>query len=124
MASHVSSRRWLLREIRPAYVLLISLAFVITILAYFIDWSTVRRERVVRPTNDNAEQRYNGSVIVPAGGGMCSTFILDNRTGNVRDGGYSKCDEATRQFDEKHPHENTDMLRLREVGKAFRHESE
>jgi hypothetical protein len=122
VASRKSSRRWLLREIRPAYVLAIWAAFVIIIFTYFIDWSTVRPGRKVLAKNDNIEQRYSGSIIVPMGGNMCSNFILDNRTGNVRDGGYSKCDEATLQFDEKHPHENMDMLRLREVGKAFRHE--
>jgi hypothetical protein len=122
VASRKSSRRWLLREIRPAYVLAISAAVVISIFTYFIDWSTVRPGRKVPAKNDNIEQRYSGSIIVPMGGNMCSNFILDNRTGNVRDGGYSKCDEATPQFDEKHPHENMDMLRLREVGKAFRHE--
>jgi hypothetical protein len=34
MASHVSSRRWLLREIRPAYVLLVLVAFVVAIVTY------------------------------------------------------------------------------------------
>ena len=49
MASHVSSRHWLLRDIRPTYVLLVMVAFVVAIFAYFIDWSTVRRESAVRP---------------------------------------------------------------------------
>jgi hypothetical protein len=37
----------------------------------------------------------------------------------MRDGGYSKCDEATRQFAAKN---SPDEIRLREVGKAFRNE--
>ena len=45
MASRVSYRRWLLREIPQAYVLLVLVAFVVGIFTYFIDWSTVRRER-------------------------------------------------------------------------------
>ena len=120
MTSHVSSRRWLLRDIRAAYVLLVSVAFVVAIFTYFIDWSTVRRERVVQPKNDNVEQRYTGSIIVPTGGDLCWTFILDNRTGKMRDGGYSKCDKATRQLDEKNPPQGMDMLRLHEVSRAFR----
>lgn len=126
MASHISSRRWLLREIRPAYLLLVSVALAVAILAYFIDWSTVRRERVraVQPKNDNVERRYAGAIIVPTGGDMCWTFILDNRSENMRDGGFSKCDEALRQFDEKNPSQNLDTVRLRDVGKAFRRESE
>jgi hypothetical protein len=119
MASHLSSRRWFLREFRLAYVPLVLVAFVVAILTYFIDWSTVWRESAVRPNNGNNEQRYTGSIIVPTGGGMCWATILDNRTGSLRDGGYFKCDEATRQSAEKISPEGT---RLREVGKAFRHE--
>ena len=102
------------------------LQLAVAILAYFIDWSTVRRERVrvVQPKNDNVERRYAGSIIVPTGGDMCWTFILDNRSEKMRDGGFSKCDEAMRQFDEKNPSQNMDSVRLRDVGKAFRRESE
>lgn len=117
MASHTSSRRWLLRDIRQAYVLLVLVAFVVAILAYFIDWPTFRHEAAVQPKKENIEQRYTGSIVVPMGGGLCWTYILDNRTGYLRDGGYSKCVEVTRQFDEKLSPEAT---RLREVGKAFR----
>lgn len=120
MASHVSSRRWLLREFRSAYVLLVLVTFVIVIFVYFIDWPTVRRERVMRPKTDDVEQRFAGSVIVPTGEGRCWIYILDNRTGSLRDGGYSKCDKATRQLDEKNSPQGMDMLRLHEVGKAFR----
>jgi hypothetical protein len=121
MAPHVSSRRWLLREIRPAYVPLVLVAFVVAIVTYFIDWSTVRRESAVRPKSDNIEQRYTGSIIIPTGGDICWAFILDNRTGNMRDGGYSKCEEATRQFAAKN---STEEIRLREVGKAFRNKTD
>jgi hypothetical protein len=121
MASHVSSRRWLLREIRPTYVLLVLVAFVVIIFAYFIDWSPVRRESAVPPKYDNIEQRYTGSVIIHTGGDLCWTFMLDNRTGNMRDGGYSKCDEATRQFAAKN---SAEEIRLREVGKAFRNKTD
>ena len=119
MASHLSSRRWLLREFRLAYVPLVLVAVVAAILTYFIDWSTVRRKSVVRPTNDNIEQRYTGSIIIPTSDGLCWRSILDNRTGSLRDGGYSKCDDATLQFDERSSPEET---RLHEVSKAFRHE--
>lgn len=117
MTSQKLSRRWFLRDVRAAYVLLVSVAFVVAIFTYFIDWSTVRRERVVQPKNEDVEQRYTGSISVPTGGGRCWTFILDNRTGNMRDGGYSKCDEGTRPFAAK---TSPEKIRLREVGKAFR----
>jgi hypothetical protein len=128
MASRVSSHRWLLREIRPAYVLLVLVAFVVAIFSYFIDWSAARRESAARPNgdnkNNNIEQHYAGSIIIPMGRGLCWTFILNNRTGNMLDGGYLNCDEATRQFAGNNPHEGMDTLRLREVGKAFRHKSD
>ena len=125
MASRVSSHRWLLREIRPAYVLLVLVAFVVAIFSYFIDWSTVRSDSAARPNSDNKnnniEQHYAGSIIIPMGRRLCWTFILNNRTGNMLDGGYLKCDETARQFAGNNPHEGMDMLRMREVGKAFRH---
>ncbi len=122
MTSQKSSRRWFLRDVRAAYVLLVSVAFVVAIFTYFIDWSTVRRQRVVQPNTDNVEQRYAGSVIVPIVGGLCWMYILDNRTGSLRDGGYSKCDKAPRQLDEKNPPQGMDMLRLHAVSRAFRNQ--
>ena len=132
MASRVSSHRWLLREIRPAYVLLVLVAFVVAIFSYFIDWSSVRRESAARPNSGNAarpkgeniEQHYTGSIIIPTGKGLCWTFILNNRTGNMLDGGYLKCDEVMQQLAGNNPHEGMDTFRLREVGKAFRHQND
>jgi len=132
MASRVSSHRWLLREIRPAYVLLVLVAFIVAFFSYFIDLPTVRRESAARPNSGNAarpkgeniEQHYTGSIIIPTGKGLCWTFILNNRTERMQDGGFLKCDEAARQFAGNNPHEGMDMLRLREVGKAFRHKSD
>ena len=37
MVARVSYRHWLLRDIRPTYVLLVMVAFVVAIFAYFID---------------------------------------------------------------------------------------
>jgi hypothetical protein len=129
MASRALSGRWLLRDLPRTYVLLAWAAFVVAVLSYFIDWSAVRRESAVPPqlnnvSNGNDEQRYTGSIIVPTRGGLCWKFMLDNRTGNMRDEGYAKCDEAARQFAEQNPAEGADMTRLREVGKAFRHKSD
>lgn len=118
MASRVSSRRWLLREVPQAYVLLVLVAFVVSIFTYFIDWSTVRRKNAVQPTNDTINQRYSGSIVIPTGKDMCWTFLLDNRTGQLRDKGYFKCAEATGQFGGTI---SPDGTRLREVSKAFRH---
>lgn len=140
MASRVSTRRWLLRDIRPAYVLLLLVGFVVAFFSYFIDWPSVRRESTARPNSDNAarlnsdnaawpkgeniEQHYTGSIIIPTGKGLCWTFILNNHTGHMFDGGYLKCDEVMHQFAGSNPREGMDMFRLREVGKAFRRETD
>jgi hypothetical protein len=128
MASHASSRRWLLRQIRPTVAVLVSVIFIAAMATYFVDWPTfinsskLRREGMAQPKNDNLEQRYTGSIIIPSGGDLCWRYILDNRTGNIRYGGQPRCVEATRQFERKNRRESLDVLRLREVGKAFRHE--
>lgn len=122
MVSRVSYRRWLLRDIRLTYVLFVLVAFVVAIFAYSIDWSPARHKGPERSKNVDIEQRYAGSIIVPTGGDLCWTFVIDNRTGSLRDGGYSKCDEATRKFDEKNPSQGMEMLRLRDVGRAFRND--
>lgn len=129
MVAHASSRRWLLRQIRPTFAVLVSVAFVAALAIYFVDRPTfidsskARRDGVAQPKNNNLEQRYTGSIIIPTGDGLCWRYILDNRTGNMRYGGHPRCVEATGQFKEKNPRESIDKLRLREVGKAFRHES-
>jgi len=123
MTSRKTPRRWFLRDIRALFVLLVSAVLFVAFLAYFIDWSTVRHEAVRQPKTESVEQRYSGSVIVPTGGGLCWTYILDNRTGSLRDGGYSKCHAAT-QPDDKHYSQSMDMIRLRDVSKTFRHERE
>ena len=129
MVSHASSRRWLSRQIRPTYVVVVSVACIVAILTYFVDWPTFvsgpmpRRERAAQPANDNGEQRYTGSIIIPSGGGLCWRYILDNRTGGIRYGGHPRCVEATRQIKREKSRESVEKVRLREVGKAFRHES-
>jgi hypothetical protein len=129
MASHASSRRWLLRQLRPTFVVLVSVGFIFAILTYFVDWPTfinsskLRREGAAQPKSGSLEQRYTGSIIVPTGEGLCWRYIFDNRTGNLRYGGHPRCVEAMGQFKRKNPRESLDALRLREVGKAFRHES-
>jgi len=128
MVSRASSRRWLSRQIRPTYVVVVSIACTVAILTYFVDWPTFvsgpmpRRERAARPANGNGEQGYTGSIIIPSGGGLCWRYILDNRTGGIRFGGHPRCVEATSQIKREKSRESVEKVRLREVGKAFRHE--
>jgi len=102
MTSRASTRRWLLRDIPRASVLLVFITFVIVIFAYLIDWSVLQRGSAARPTKDDPEQRYTGSIIIPTGSGdICNKFMLDNRTGQMRENGTINCAETARQFDEK-----------------------
>jgi hypothetical protein len=128
MVSRVSSRRWLLRDIPRTGVVLVWAAFVVSILIYFIDWSTVRHETAVRPQLNNAnggndEQRYTGSIILPTRGERCWEGMFDNRTGRMIDLGNVNCDKAALHLAEKYLREGMDVMRLRAVGKAFQHES-
>jgi hypothetical protein len=121
MVTPVSPRHWGLREVRQTYLLHILVALAVFTFIYFIGWSAAQREELVRSDTANFEQRFAGSVVVPAGNDLCRGFVLDNRTGDIRDGGYIKCAEAMRQSDSQYSRQGMDMLRLREVGNAFRH---
>jgi len=130
MVSRASSRRWLLRDLPRAYVVLVCAAFVAGGFIYFIDWSQVRRETAGSNSNNSgngnngsAEQRYSGSLILPERGDRCWEGMFDNRTGRMIDKGYVKCDEAAQQLAERNKSVGIDTLRLREVGKVFRHEN-
>jgi uncharacterized ion transporter superfamily protein YfcC len=116
--------RWLLRDLPRTYVVLVCAAFVVSVLAYFVDWSQFRRETAAKPQLDNAanqtdEQRYTGSIIVPTSKDLCLELTLDNRNGNMKDNGYVNCGTALSKFENKNPHEGMDVLRMRAVSKAF-----
>ena len=103
MAARVSSRRWLLRDIPQTYVVLVWVAFCLSLLFYFSDWSPFQREAAVRQQNvnnanaANIDKRYAGSIIVvvPERGGRCLERVFDNRTGQLRDRGFVNCNQAT-----------------------------
>lgn len=120
MASHISFHRWLLRDIRPAYVLVVLVVFVVASLIYFIDWSTARSKNALQPEKENIEQRYIGSIKIPADNGMCWILKLDNRTETLRDARYAKCDEDVPKQADKFQPGGADMMRLHSVSKAFR----
>jgi hypothetical protein len=127
MNSRALSRRWFLRDLPQAYVVLVCAAFVAAILAYFIDWSpSVQHETAAQPqqtavNNDNDEKLYSGSILVPTRRhDQCWEIMFDNRTGYMRDGGYVNCNKAALQMPELKLPPSVEMTRLREVGKAFR----
>ena len=126
MVSRTSYRRWLLRDLPQTLVVIGCAALIVGILIYFIDWSSLQHETAVRPksSNGNNEQRYTGSIVLPVRGKRCWEGMFDNRTGKMIEKGYVDCDEAVHQLAEKNSPQGMDILRLRSVGKAFRHEGD
>jgi hypothetical protein len=127
MASRALSRRWFLRDLPRAYVILVWAAFVAAILAYFIDWSPpIRRETAAQPqqtavNSDTVEKLYSGSILIPTRRhDQCWEIMFDNRTGYMRNGGYVNCNKAALQMPELKLPPSAEMTRLREVRKAFR----
>ena len=124
MASRVH-RRHLLRDLPHAYVVLFCAAVGVSLLLFLAIYSSpARRESAVKPQMSDVEidRRYAGSIMVdPPRGDMCWERILDNRTGKMWDNGYVKCPEVSAPS-KKHQPSGIDASRLRDVGKAFRHE--
>jgi len=118
-------RRHLLRDLPHTYVVLFCAAVGVSLLISLALYSSpARRESAVRPQLKDViiDQRYAGSIMVdPPRGDMCWERILDNRTGNMWDNGYVKCHDLSAPL-KKHRQSGMDASRLREVGKAFRHE--
>jgi hypothetical protein len=124
MAARVH-RRHLLRDLPHAYVVLFCATVGVSLLMFLALYSSpARRESAVKPQMSDVEidRRYAGSIMVdPPRGDMCWERILDNRTGKMWDNGYVKCPEVSAPS-KKHQPSGIDASRLRDVGKAFRHE--
>lgn len=120
MALRTSSRRWFLRDLPHVYRLVIFSALLAVVLSYCIDWSGVWHVTKETRIEESDEQRYSGSIIIPTHNrDTCESITLDNRTGELRPNGYIKCEAI--QYESKDTPEGE---RLREIGKAFRHESD
>lgn len=130
MATRASSRRWLLRDIPRSYVVFVWLAFGLSLLYFFSDWSPVRREAAVQPQNvnnanaTNNDKRYAGSIIVvPERGDRCLERGIDNRTGKMWDKGFVNCDEVAKKLSEEKQRSSLSDVRMHAIGKAFRPDS-
>ena len=133
MASRVLSRRHFFRDLPPA-ILLIGCAVVgIGILAVlFPYWSPLPRGSTTAPhlkvskpqlNEFGFDKRYAGEIITSSSDDEnCHQLIFDNRNGDMWDKGYVNCDGELLQFLHKDRPKNSEAFRLREVGKAFRHE--
>jgi hypothetical protein len=128
MATRISSHRWFLRDIPRTYVVLVWLAFGLSLLFFFSDWSPVRREAAVQQQQNvnnanatNNARRYAGSIIVvPERGNRCLERGIDNRTGEMWDKGFVDCDEVARKLLGEKQRSSLSDERMYSIVKAFR----
>ena len=120
MALRTSTSRWFFRDLPRSYVALAVSAAAAALVAFSIDWSRPPSPPAgaTRSAKVDDEQHYRGSIILPTDiAGVCWTITMDNRTGNLADGGYGKCQPDKPRAAPKEPPQQT---RLRALGSAFR----
>ncbi|HEX5213084.1 MAG TPA: hypothetical protein VFW22_15270 [Pseudolabrys sp.] len=122
MATRKSKSRWFLRDLPRSYIVIaIAVAGAATI-AVNINRSSPRPPMVTalaQPAKGDDESHFRGSIVFPSSqGGLCWTVTLDNRTGNLSEGGYRKCglDKPSRVAKEA----EDQTARLRALSDAFR----
>jgi hypothetical protein len=130
MATHLSHRRLLLRDVPRLAVLSFWALVGFAILVYCFERPAVQRMisaalhqgTMARPTADpgNTQTMYTGSILfVPPRGELCGQWIFDNRNGEMWDNGQVNCrppDASNRSG------EATSTARMIAIGKAFKGE--
>ena len=119
MAGRYKKRRWFLRDISAASVLLILAGIVIGALVSGFDWSKLTGEQpadgVFPP---NYEAHYKGAIVFPTEQlGICLVASLDNRTGALQAKGYAHCEDIKIKAPQR---ATPEMERLSAVGHSFR----
>jgi hypothetical protein len=122
------SARWLYRDLRLSYVLLVWVAFGFSLFIYVKDSAPAphgaailpRGSATMPPTDDDMLSTAS-IILVPARGERCWQRILDNRTGRMWDNGYVNCYDAVSQA---HGQKRTaaSSVRLTAISNAFRHD--
>ncbi len=131
MASRVSSKSWMWRDLPSAKLVLAWIALGSSIFFYFSDWSPPWRIAIVVRPQINSPARdivrtdgeiYTGSIVVtPTRGDQCSKRIFDNQTGEMRDNGFVTCDAVVPRETAKSAAEGMAAMRMRAIGEALRH---
>ena len=127
MATRLSNRRWLLRDVPRLGALSVWALAGFAILAYFFDRPTLqhmmsaalRPATVAKPSADpgNAPSIYTGSILfVPPRGELCEQWKFDNRNGAMSDNGQVNC----RPTSGTKPDEVSSAARMIAIGKAFK----
>jgi len=138
MASRVTNR-WLWRDLRLVYVLLVWAAFGFSILYFFggsifgggifdggmFSGGTTLQGRALDPQQQaqRDDEFYTGSIIlVPPRGDQCWQMMLDNRTGRMWENGYVNCYVAVRQLADNRRSGAISSIRIQSISDAFRGE--
>jgi len=118
MTARQFATRWFLQDKAWGFALLILVSVAVPYVAFRLGWWADHRSHETRSVKAPEARRYIGSIVVPtARADICQVLAFDNRTGRLREIGYSKCDDFTGSLIRADSPETT---RLREVGKAFR----
>jgi hypothetical protein len=132
MSARVTTRRWLLRDSRLTFVLLVWTAFAASVLLYFSDWPAIKRDMPMRPQAASKQTTqagqgdpdgiYTGAIRMPTRGRFCRETAFDNRTGRMIDRGLVDCRQAGIHAAAQNPQVGIEYARLRSIGKAFNHQ--
>ena len=128
MASRVTDR-WLWRDLRLVYVLLVWAAFGFSLFFFFSGnifsgGFTLRGKAPGPPQQAQSDDEiYTGSIIiVPPRGDQCWQMMLDNRTGRMWENGYVDCYVAVRQLADNKRSGAISTIRIQSIMDAFRGE--
>jgi hypothetical protein len=127
MATRISHRRWLLRDVPHLGALSVWALAGFAILTYCFDppafhriaSAALRSVLAAKPSADpgNAQSIYTGSILfVPPRGELCGQWKFDNRNGALWDNGQVSC----RPAGANKPEEVTSAARMIAIGKAFK----
>jgi hypothetical protein len=118
--------RWLWRDIRLVYVLLVWAAFATGLFVYFDGSITLRPGARAAPVSPAAQAAkddaiFTGSIIVvPRSGDDCWKMMLDNRTGRMWESGYVDCNAVAGALADDQRASQSRAVRLHAIGAAFR----
>ena len=126
MATHLTNRHWLLRDVSRLGVPSVCALAGFALLAYGFQSPAIMRivGTALRPAAvpaaapGNDPDIYTGSILfVPRGGELCGQWMFDNRNGALWDNGQVNCrtsSEASKQT------EGMSTARMMAIGKAFK----
>jgi hypothetical protein len=95
MIMHTITKRrkfeWITNFDKRGYVVCALLVFVLGLIHYRTNLLALHVSSAISEKNDV----LTGSILVPYADNVCQQRLIDNATGQIRDGGFVNCDTAT-----------------------------